>query len=114
MEQGVITRHLVIALHGTVGYWSGDHALFMGEVRDEIRRQHTKEAETALGESQAAMSTEDARRMGKITRTGAWISVLTSTVNEMKLGVQEWRDSLLLRYGIGTPDLPENCDGCGA
>ena len=28
--------------------------------------------------------------------------------------MQEWRDSLFLRYGIDPPDLSEHCDGCGA
>ena len=35
-----------------------------------------------------------------------------STVNEMDLGAQEWRDALFLRYGLDSPDLPKLCDGC--
>ena len=31
-----------------------------------------------------------------------------------KLGAQEWRDSLFLRYGINSPDLLEHCDTCGS
>ena len=38
----------------------------------------------------------------------------SSTVNGTELGAQEWRDALFLRYGLETPDLPTNCDGCQA
>ena len=38
--------------------------------------------------------------------TGAWMSVKPSTVNGTELGFQERRDA--------PPDLPHNCDGCGA
>ena len=52
--------------------------------------------------------------MGRILRTGLWLSVLPSTANGTELGAQEWRDSLFLRYGIEPPDLPDYCDGLGA
>ena len=51
--------------------------------------------------------------MGIIQRMGAWLSVLTYIVNGTKLGDQEWRDYLFLRYGIDPPDLMSHCDGCG-
>ena len=35
-----------------------------------------------------------------------------STVNVTELGAQEWRDALLLRYGLEHPELPTYCDGC--
>ena len=67
-----------------------------------------------LGEARDPASMEEACRMERIMWTGAWLSVLPSTTNENKLGAQECRDSLFLRYGINPPDLPEHCDGCGA
>ena len=39
--------------------------------------------------------------------------MLPLNVNGTELGVQEWRDSLFLLYGINPPDLPPHCDGCG-
>ena len=38
--------------------------------------------------------------------------MLPSTVNGTELGAQEWRDALLLRYGLDPPDLTKYCDGC--
>ena len=56
----IITVHLVAALCGTDEFRSGDHALLMGEGREEIRQKHAKAAKTALGEAQAAASKQDA------------------------------------------------------
>ena len=40
--------------------------------------------------------------------------VQPSTVNEIELGAQEWRDPLFLRYGLEPPYLPKYCDRCKA
>ena len=57
MVSFVIKGHLVAALHGAAEFLSGYHDLLMGDCRDEIRRRHAEDAETALGEAQAAVST---------------------------------------------------------
>ena len=36
------------------------------------------------------------------------------TVNGTDLGPQEWRDALILQYGLDPPDFPTHCDGCHA
>ena len=110
----VIRGHFVAALRGMAKFRSWDHDLLMGEVNEEIRQKHVEAAETALGEYQSAASKPDARRMGRINRTGAWLSVLSSTVNGAELRAQEWRDYLFLRYCIEPPDLSSYCNGCGA
>ena len=69
--------------------------------------------ETALGEAQSATSNPDAQNLGRIQRTGAWLSMLPSIINGMELGVQEWRDYLFLRYGIEPPELSSYYDECG-
>ena len=110
----VITGHLVLALRGTVEFRSSDHALLMWEGREEIRQRHAEGSETALREAWDTASNLDARRLGRIKRTGAWMSVLPSTVNGAYLGAQEWSESLFLRYNIDPPDFPSYCDDCGA
>ena len=42
------------------------------------------------------------------------MKVQPSTVNGMKMGVQEWRDALFLKYGLDPPDLPKFYNGCNA
>ena len=59
--------------------------------------------ETLLGDAWVVASTEGARQMGRITRTGSWMTVLPSTINGTELGVQEWRYFLFLCYSINTP-----------
>ena len=61
----------------------------MDEGRDEIHQRHAKDAEKALGEAQAAASTEDVHSMVWTAQIGAWLSVLPSTINRKKLGAQE-------------------------
>ena len=39
---------------------------------------------------------------------------MPSTVNGMKLVAQEWRDTILLRYGIEPPNLLRHWDSYGA
>ena len=85
MASCAITGHLFAALHGTSEFRLGYNYLLIGEGRYEIRQRHAEDVETALDEAQAAGSTEDAWRMGQITRTGAWLSVLSSTVNGTEL-----------------------------
>ena len=86
MASCVITGHLVAALRGTAEFRSGDRALLMEEGREEIQRRHTEAAEAALGEAWAYASMEDTQWTGRIQRTGAWLSVLLSTVNGTELG----------------------------
>ena len=107
----VITGHLVAALCKTADFSLGNNSLLMGEGRDEIQRQHAEEAETVLGEAWAAALKPDARRLGQIQRTGAWLPVPPSTVNGTELGAHEWRDSLFLSYFIEPPNFPSHCDG---
>ena len=65
----------------------------MREGRDDIFQRNANAAETALGESRSSSSTDNDRRMGHITQTVLWMSVLPSTINGTDLGVQEWIDS---------------------
>ena len=67
----MITGHLVAALRGTVEFRSGDHALLIGEEREDICWQHTEDAENALGEAWVSVLKTDARQLGRIQRTGA-------------------------------------------
>ena len=50
--------------------------------------------------------------MQRAAKTGAWLTVLRSTVNGTELGAKEWHDALFLRYGLDPQDLPTHCDGC--
>ena len=55
-----------------------------------------------------------ARQLQRAKKTGAGLTVQSSTVNGADLGAQEWCDALFLWYGLEPPDLPTHCDGCYA
>ena len=79
-----------------------------------MRHQGEKRADEALTAALEGGLVLQSRRMRRAEKTGAWITVLPSTVNGKDLGAQEWRDALFLRYGLEPPDLPKYCDGCKA
>ena len=56
----------------------------------------------------------NARRLRRAAKTGAWLTVLPSTVNGTELGAQECCDALFLSYGMDPPDVPKYCEGCEA
>ena len=69
-------------------------------------------AEAALTAALEGALVQQARHMRRAAKTGAWFTVVPSTVNGTELGAQEWRDALFLRYRLELPDLPSHCDGC--
>ena len=110
----VITGHLVAALRGQVEFWTADHSACLREGRTAMWRQGQIWAEEALMAALEGVSILHAHCMGRAENTGAWLTVLPSTVNRTEMGAQEWRDALFLCYGLEPPDLPKYCDGCHA
>ena len=79
-----------------------------------MRHRGEQRAEAALTAALEGGPVLQARRMRRAAKTGAWITVLPSTVNGTDLGAQDWRDALFLRYGLDPPDLLTHYDGCEA
>ena len=72
-----------------------------------MRHRGEKRAEEAMTAALEGPPLLQARRMRRASKTGAWLTVLPSTVNGTELGAQEWRDAHFLRYGLDPPDLPK-------
>ena len=53
------------------------------------------------------------RHLHQVQKIGAWILVMTSTINGIDFGAQDRRDALFLQYGIEPLDLYQNCNGFG-
>ena len=79
-----------------------------------MRNRGEQRSEVALTAALEGAPVLQARRMRRAAKTGAWITVLLSTVNGIELGSQEWRDAFFLSYGLDHPDLPTHCNGCEA
>ena len=54
----------------------------------------------------------DTCQLRQVTKTGAWLSMLPSTVNRTEMGDQDWRYVLFICYGIYPLYLSPHCDGC--
>jgi len=63
---------------------------------------------------QVGCSLAERRRIQRSTSTGGWLTVTPSDANGTTLAANEFRDGLLLRYGLRPHNLPERCDGCKA
>ena len=110
----VITGHLVAALRVQVVLRTADHSACLQVGRIAVQQRVVKRAEEAVTAALEGGAVLQAHYMRRAAKTGAWLTVLPSTVNGSELGDQEWRDALFLRYGLDTPELPNYCDGCEA
>ena len=110
----VITGHLVASLRGQAVFRTSDHTACLRGRRLTVRHRGEKRAEVVLTAQLEGPLVLQACQMRRAAKTGAWITVLLSTVNGTDLGAQEWRDALFLSYGLEPPDLPMHCDGCVA
>eukprot|EP00957_Ditylum_brightwellii_P066251 5028195-Ditylum_brightwellii.AAC.1 len=45
-------------------------------------------------------------------KTGAWLTVVTDSLNGTELSQEEFRDNLRLRYSLWPIGLQERCDWC--
>ena len=110
----VITGHLIAALRVQGEFRTADHLACLRESRTSVWRKSTQRAEEALASTTARGPVQGAHQLRQATKTGAWLTVQPSTVNGTDMGVQEWWDSLFLRYVLDPPDLSNYCDGCNA
>ena len=110
----VITGHLVAALRGQVEFRTADHSACFREGRTAVRKWGEIRAKEALTAALERAMVLQERHMRRAAKTGAWLTVLPSTVNGTELGAQEWCNALILRYGLDPPDLPKYCDRCQA
>jgi hypothetical protein len=79
----------------------------------ELWKRKTQRHDKELSSILAPFPCHTIRHLKTGTETGAWLSVMPSTVNGTELSAQEFCDKLLIRYVRQPPDLPVLCDGCG-
>ena len=54
------------------------------------------------------------KRLERMGKTGAWLTVMPNLLNGTLLSAEEWRDNARLRYGLRPVGLCDRCDGCNA
>ena len=108
----LLCSHLLAALQGVEPFRSADHMSVISEVKAELKLRNNAKYEAAMIPLTSKLSCDNRRTILRGQETGQWLSVLPSTVNGTELSAQEFRDTLLLRYGRCPADLPASCDGC--
>ena len=70
-------------------------------------------SQAELDDVLSLLPSEKQRTIRHGCQTGAWLTSLPSTVNGTELSLQEFWDSLNLRYTWEIPDHPFHCGSCG-
>jgi hypothetical protein len=106
---GSLTESLVArAPLNTVAY-----SLGASQLRKDCRRDRMIADDGTLQRLKGASSSlQTKRRMDRATKTGAWLTVMPDRLNGTDLSADEFRDSLLLRFGLTPHSLPHRCEGC--
>jgi hypothetical protein len=83
------------------------------QIRKDCRRDRMIQDTQTLDDLKAASSSlVERRRMERASETGAWLTVMPDRLNGTDLSADEFRDSLLLRFGLTPHSLPHRCEGC--
>jgi hypothetical protein len=93
-------------------FWSADHTTIMAARKAETQARNLSESQEKLDVILNNIPDGRSRTLERREQTGAWLSVLPSTINVTELSTQEFHDALFMRYSITPPDLPHTCDGC--
>ena len=51
--------------------------------------------------------------MDRACKSGAWLTVMPSFMDDTELLAEEFRDNIRWRLGLTPLRLPTDCDGCG-
>jgi hypothetical protein len=99
----LVYSHLIEAIRGWVPFQHADHLSVrrasIQQLRSRKKTKHDQELATLL----ADIRCHTRRQIETDKETGAWLTVLPSTINGTELSAQACQP----------PDLPETCDGCG-
>ena len=98
----------IAALRGTAYFRSKDHSATMQSGKAELKKRNQVLCKDKLATILRRMMAEQSRIIRRGKETGAWLSVLLSTVNWMVLSAQEFQDGLSMRYAEIPHNFPTN------
>jgi hypothetical protein len=94
----LVCSHLIEAIQGRVPFQHVDHLSVRRATIQQLcsrkKTKHDQELATLL----ADIRCHTRRQIETGKETGAWLTVLSSTINGTELLAQEFRDKLLIRY----------------
>jgi hypothetical protein len=112
----LICGHLVAALRGTTDFRSVDHSATMQSGKAELKKRNQVAHDETLATILWPMTAKKSRTICRGKETGAWLSVLPSTVNGPINSPHKRvpRCIINLRYAETPHTFPDKCDGCDA
>ncbi len=110
----LICGHLIAALRGTTDFRSADHSATMQRGKAELLKKNQVLYDEKLATILRPMTAKKSRTICRGKETGAWLSVLPSTVNGTALSAQEFQDAPSMRHAETPHNFPDKCDGCDA
>jgi hypothetical protein len=109
----LICSHLTAAVRGVEKFKHSTHMAIRKDTIAELRKRKTQRHDKELSSILAPLVCHTIQHLKTRTETGAWLSVMPSTVNGTELSTQEFRDKLLIRYARQPLDLPVLGGRCG-
>ena len=91
-------------------FLTADHVACLRDGWAAMRRRRQIRAEEVLTAALEGAPVLHECRLQRAAKTRAWLTVQPSRVNGAKLGAQECRNALFLRYCLEPQDLPMYCD----
>ncbi|KAL7523721.1 hypothetical protein ACHAWF_002319 [Thalassiosira exigua] len=80
----------------------------------KARKERTEAEKAKVGEMAGEAGRAVTKRLERIGKTGAWLTVMPHKLHGTLLSAEEWRDNAQIRYGIRPSGLCDRCDGCSA
>jgi hypothetical protein len=103
---------LIKALHAGGGLSAEAHKACVREAGHHTRKARLKEEEAYLDGLKASGGRKMAKRLDRMSETGAWLSAIPNRFDGTELSREEFQDNLAIRYGLRPRGLPDRCDGC--
>ena len=90
------------------------HKQCIQQVGTKARKERV-ESEVEFVESLPSRSSKVVKkRLERMGKTVAWLTVMPNLLNGTLLSAEEWRDNARLRYGLWPVGLCDRCDRCNA
>ncbi len=103
---------LVKALHNGRGLNAEAHKAVVKAAGNAARKARLKGEEENLKGLKSSGGRKVAKHLGRMSKTGAWLSVISNHFDRTELSREEFQDNLTIRYGLRPRGLPKRCNGC--
>jgi hypothetical protein len=110
----VNNSHIIQVMRGNEIFSLQDHSATTSKVKAEIKKQKEAAHKSALVAILNPLPSSLSHTIICGAETGDWLTVLPSIISGTELPLDEFCDSLHIRYSRTPAGLQPTCDGCGA